>query len=54
MKEYLIGAVIAYAVKKIVDYGVKKSKATENRIDDFIFNNLKELVSGIKMPLKKK
>ena len=53
MKEYIIGAAVAYVVKKVIDFGVKKSKLTENRVDDFIFNNLKDFVSGLSFTKKK-
>jgi len=55
MKDYLyiILPILTWILKALIDLGVKHSKTTENTIDNFIFNKLRELFNII-IHLKKK
>lgn len=54
MKEEIIYIAATWAVKSLIDFGVKKSKSTENTVDDFIFMKLKILSDSIFGLFKKK
>ncbi len=47
--------ILTWILKTLIDLGVKYSKNTENTLDDFIFNKLKEflnLITNIKTKKK--
>lgn len=44
---------IGIGAKLVADLGVRISKRTENHIDDFIFESLKSVLSGVSLFKKK-
>ena len=47
---YILISLISFVVKSIADWGIERSKKTEKtKLDDYFFQFLKSLSSGIKL-----